>query len=48
MRQNKEIKGKLLETGEKIIVEASPRDWIWGIGFGGLDLGDWIWREEHA
>jgi ribA/ribD-fused uncharacterized protein len=33
-RQNEELKGKLLETGEKIIVEASPRDRIWGIGFG--------------
>lgn len=33
-RQNKELKAKLLATGTKRIVEASPRDRIWGIGFG--------------
>lgn len=33
-RQNEELKEKLLETGEKMFVEASPRDRIWGIGFG--------------
>ncbi|KAF8219016.1 hypothetical protein L208DRAFT_1419003, partial [Tricholoma matsutake] len=33
-RQNRELKEKLLGTGEKMIVEASPRDRIWGIGFG--------------
>lgn len=33
-RQNKELKTKLLATGTKRIVEASPRDRIWGIGFG--------------
>ena len=33
-RQNEELKEKLLGTGEKTIVEASPRDRIWGIGFG--------------
>lgn len=33
-RQNDELKQKLLETGDKIIVESSPRDRIWGIGFG--------------
>jgi ribA/ribD-fused uncharacterized protein len=32
--QNEELKEKLLATGEKMIVEASPRDRIWGIGFG--------------
>jgi ribA/ribD-fused uncharacterized protein len=32
--QNKELKAKLLATGTKRIVEASPRDRIWGIGFG--------------
>ncbi|KAI9887787.1 MAG: hypothetical protein M1823_000428 [Watsoniomyces obsoletus] len=29
------LKKVLLETGDKEIVEASPRDRIWGIGFGG-------------
>ncbi|KAG2003408.1 hypothetical protein CC2G_004008 [Coprinopsis cinerea AmutBmut pab1-1] len=33
-RQNEELKALLLATGEKKIVEASPRDRIWGIGFG--------------
>ncbi|XZF12900.1 NADAR family protein [Chitinophagaceae bacterium MMS25-I14] len=32
--QNGSIKNFLLETGNKIIVEASPRDRIWGIGMG--------------
>jgi ribA/ribD-fused uncharacterized protein len=32
--QNEELKKKLLDTGEKIIVEASPTDKIWGIGMG--------------
>ncbi|KAG8896170.1 hypothetical protein FRB99_009034 [Tulasnella sp. 403] len=29
-----ETRQRLLETGDKIIVEASPRDRIWGVGFG--------------
>ena len=33
-RQNPELKQNLLATGEKVIVEASPRDRIWGVGFG--------------
>lgn len=33
-QQNLQLKEKLLATGDKIIVEASPRDRIWGIGFG--------------
>ena len=32
--QNSELKTKLLETGDRIIVEASPLDRIWGVGFG--------------
>lgn len=32
--QNNEIKKQLLETGDKILVEASPYDRIWGIGLG--------------
>ncbi|KAF4581390.1 hypothetical protein EYR40_002979 [Pleurotus pulmonarius] len=31
-RQHAELKSKLLATGEKEIVEASPHDKIWGIG----------------
>lgn len=32
--QNEELKEKLLATGTKMIVETSPRDRIWGVGFG--------------
>ena len=32
--QNPELKDFLLCTGDKILVEASPRDRIWGIGMG--------------
>jgi ribA/ribD-fused uncharacterized protein len=30
--QNEELKNQLLSTGDKIIVEASPHDPVWGIG----------------
>ncbi|KJA26909.1 hypothetical protein HYPSUDRAFT_63676 [Hypholoma sublateritium FD-334 SS-4] len=33
-RQIEALKAKLLATGDKVIVEASPRDRIWGVGFG--------------
>jgi len=32
--QNEELKQALLATGTKHLVEASPRDRIWGVGFG--------------
>lgn len=32
--QNKKLKEYLLSTGDKIIVEASPYDKVWGIGLG--------------
>ncbi len=32
--QNEQLRDFLLATGDKIIVEASPRDCIWGIGLG--------------
>ena len=31
--QNPKLKTILLDTGDKLIVEASPSDRIWGIGF---------------
>ena len=31
-RQNSEMAKELLETGDKILVEASPTDVIWGVG----------------
>ena len=33
-RQHPELKESLLGTGQKALVEASPRDRIWGVGFG--------------
>jgi ribA/ribD-fused uncharacterized protein len=35
--QNDGLKRKLLETGDAELVEASPRDRVWGIGFGPED-----------
>ncbi|KAK6345478.1 hypothetical protein TWF718_007394 [Orbilia javanica] len=32
--QNEKLKEMLLETGNKELVEASPRDRIWGVGYG--------------
>ena len=32
--ENEDLKRQLLETGTRELVEASPRDRIWGIGFG--------------
>ena len=42
-RQNGGLRELLFGTGEKMIVEASPRDRIWGVGFGekrALDVVD--------
>lgn len=38
--QNKDLKEKLLATGNQELVEASPRDRIWGVGFGAKNAGD--------
>ena len=35
--QNEHLKKILLGTGERILVEASPTDRIWGIGFNSKD-----------
>ena len=32
--QSSELRGVLLETGNRTIIEASPKDFIWGIGLG--------------
>lgn len=37
--QNEDLKKQLLETGDKILVEASPYDQIWGIGMGENEEG---------
>ncbi|KAF8886587.1 hypothetical protein BD779DRAFT_1530495 [Infundibulicybe gibba] len=36
-RQNEALKEKLLATGDRMVVEASPYDKIWGIGMGEKD-----------
>ncbi|KAF3313785.1 hypothetical protein TWF173_005617 [Orbilia oligospora] len=35
--QNEKLKAMLLETGNKELVEASPRDRIWGVGYGAVN-----------
>lgn len=35
--QNEDLKGELLSTGNRIFVEASPEDKIWGIGLHEVD-----------
>ncbi|KAJ5697897.1 hypothetical protein N7488_011581 [Penicillium malachiteum] len=42
--QNEDLKQKLLATGIRELVEASPRDRIWGVGFGAKNAGSM--REE--
>lgn len=37
--QNEDLKKQLLETGNKLLVEASPYDQIWGIGMGEEEEG---------
>lgn len=37
--QNPELKELLLKTGDRELVEASPRDRIWGVGFGAKNAG---------
>jgi len=46
-RQNPDLRSKLDATGDKIIVEASPLDKIWGIGLAeksALEKGEKAWR----
>lgn len=38
-RQNPELKEEMLNTGDRIFVEASPLDNIWGIGMSENDIG---------
>ena len=37
--QHEELKQVLLGTGDREIVEASPRDRVWGVGFGEKNAG---------
>lgn len=37
--QNEDLKRRLLGTGDRELVEASPRDRIWGVGFGKATAG---------
>lgn len=48
--QNPELKRQLLETGDAIIVECSPRDRKWGIGMGKNNPGatnPQMWRGKN-
>jgi len=48
--RNKEMRDFLLETGNKILVEASPLDTIWGIGLSESDekaYNPYLWRGQN-
>ncbi|WP_431217369.1 NADAR family protein [Puia sp. P3] len=48
--QNEQIREFLLASGDKVLVEASPRDRIWGIGMGGDNPAAGIpskWKGEN-
>lgn len=34
LKEDEDLKGMLMETGDRELVEASPMDRIWGVGFG--------------
>lgn len=49
-QDNPEFKEELLATGDKIIVEASPYDVVWGVGLGEDDpliLDEKNWKGEN-
>ena len=48
--QNEELKNGLLLTGDKILIEASPYDHVWGVGLGPSDerlLNTNMWRGQN-
>jgi ribA/ribD-fused uncharacterized protein len=48
--QYPEMKEWLLNTGDKVLVEASPYDWIWGIGLAENHKDAWhpgTWRGQN-
>jgi ribA/ribD-fused uncharacterized protein len=46
--QNHELRKKLIETGDRILVEANARDPVWGVGVdGGLAEDVRNWRGEN-
>lgn len=48
--QNEDLKAALLKTGDKILVEGSPVDFIWGVGLkwdNPLILDEKNWRGEN-
>lgn len=48
--QNEELLNFLLSTGDKVLVEASPYDTIWGIGMQEADTqihNPWLWKGEN-
>lgn len=38
--QNEDLKAMLISTGDRELVEASPRDRVWGVGFGAKNAGN--------
>lgn len=49
-RQNKHLKDALLETGKKILAEASPYDRVWGIGLASSDeraMNPFLWQGSN-
>eukprot|EP00904_Undaria_pinnatifida_P006359 jgi/Undpi1/2853/HiC_scaffold_14.g06230.m1 len=48
--QNPDMAQHLLDTGEKILAEASPHDTVWGIGLKADDSAAWTkatWRGQN-
>jgi hypothetical protein len=48
--QNKDLKDKLLSTGKKILVEASPYDKLWGVGLDSWNdniLDEKLWQGQN-
>jgi len=44
--QNSELKNLLLQTGDSLLVEASPYDKVWGIGLNEQDAKYKQWKGE--
>ena len=45
--QNSDLKYKLIDTGDLMLVEASPYDKIWGIGLNEFDAKTKTWQGEN-
>ena len=48
--QHEDLKKRLLETGNRVLVEANPKDSVWGVGLDCYDpriLNDMLWRGQN-